>query len=176
MPVPTTSFIYNQAGYEIFARSATPTLDLETVAKLKIMLVNSLYSAANDDAHKDIELVDAGGGSDILTGEINATGYTGTYGGAGRLDLTVSPSFGVGPNDTANRVEFDSNDVDWGTLGGVADDTIIGAVIIVEDQVGVAGNDTESRPVMFIDLADTTTNGSGFQIQWSSAGIAHWTH
>lgn len=176
MPSPTASFIYNQAGYEILDRSATDTLDLETVT-LKIMLVNSTYSATDDDAHKDIELVDAAGTSDILDGEINATGYTGGYGGADRLTISTV-TWGSGPDDTNNRVELDGGDVDWGTLGNGTNDTIVGAVLIVEDHVGAgtAGNDTQTRPVAYIDLADTTTNGSGFQIQWSTEGIIHYQH
>jgi len=174
MPSPTGSFVYNQAGYEVLDRSATDTLDLETVT-LKIMLVNATYSAASDDAHKDIELVDAGGAADILDGEIVATGYTGAYGGAGRLTI-ATVTWGAGPDDANNRVELDGADVDWGTLGNGANDTIVGAVLIVEDHLGVTGNDTETRPVAFVDLADTTTNGSGFQIQWSAEGIIHYTH
>lgn len=176
MAVPAGSLIYNQAGYEILDRDATNTIDLETVTKLKVMLVNATYSGpADDDAHKDEELVDAGGANDILDGEITATGYTGGYGGAGRLALST-PTFGTGPDDVNNRVEFDADDVDWGALGNGTNDTIIGAVIIIEDHLGVTGDDTESRPVAYIDLADTTTNGSGFAIQWSAEGILHWTH
>jgi len=157
------SVMHIQALFEMMDHADTNALDLQNDTKVKAILLNSTYTA-----DPDTTLVDAGGASDYLDAEIVATGYTGAYGGAGRLAY-ASRAWSV---DTANnRVEFDAADLDFSNLGNGSNDTIVALGIIKEDHLGVLGNDTESRVVAYIDVADTTTNGGGFQVQWDAQGI-----
>jgi hypothetical protein len=157
------SVMHIQALFEMMDHADTNALDLENDTKVKWMLLDSTYTADPDTL-----LVDAGGASDYLDAEPTITGYAGGYGGAGRLAL-ASRAWSV---DTANnRVEFDGADNDWGTLGNGSNATIVALGLIKEDHLGVTGNDTESRVIAYIDIADTTTNGGGFQAQWDAQGI-----
>lgn len=153
------SLVYNKAKQEI----ADGALDLDTDTKVKVMLVNSGYTP---DA--DHEVVDAGGASDPIDAEIVATNYTGGYGGAGRLALATRV---VNLDLTNDRAEFDADDLTWTSLGGATNDTIVAAIIIKEDHLGATGNDTETRLIAYVDVADTTTNGGDFTIQWNAEGI-----
>lgn len=157
------SQICGQALLEIVNPSTTYPLDLVSDTKVKWVLTNSTYTPAYTNT-----LVDGGGANDIIDGEITATNYTSGYGGAGRTAIST-PAF---TNDTGNtRVEFDADDVTWTSLGGATNDTVTYINLIKEDHLGTTGNDTESRPIFAIDIADTTTNGGDFTVQWDAQGI-----
>lgn len=146
--------MYNTAKKEIM----DGTVDLLSDA-IKVMLVNSTYTPNADD-----DAVDAGGASDPLDAEINATNYTGGWGGSGRKPLASKAITVDKPND---RAEFDAADLIWSSLGGAQNDTVVGAILIKEGGV----DDTTSRLIAYIDFTDTPTNGGDFTIQWNAEGI-----
>ena len=121
------SFFYNKALVDIL----TGVIDLDTDV-LKMMLVNSTYTANRDD-----DVVDAGTGTDAESGEIVATNYTRGWGGAGRKTVTIT----VTEQDANDRAVVILADITWTALGGATNDTAVAAVLIKE---GVA-NDTTSR-------------------------------
>ena len=150
------SILFNKAKEDIIGG----VIDLNADT-LKLMLVDSTYTP-----DPDTELVDAGGASDILDAEISVTGYTGGWGGAGRKTLT-SKNFS---NDSAtDRAIFDSTvDYTWSSLGAGA--TIVAAVLIKEG----GANDTTSRPIVYIDTNDVSTNGGDITLQLDANGIFRW--
>jgi len=148
------SLVYNAAKKEI----GDGTIDLVNDAAIKVMLVNSTYTPNADDL-----VVDAGGASDAIDAEITATNYTGGFAGAGRKALGGKA---WAQDDANDRAEFDANDLTWSAIGGAANDTIVGAIIIKE-----ITDDTQSRLIAYIDHADTTTNGGDFTIQWNAEGV-----
>lgn len=152
------SLVYNIAKKEIM----DGTLNLNTDT-LKIMLINATYTP-----NADHTLVDAGGASDVLDAEINATNYAGGWGGAGRKTLTTKT---FQQDDVNDRGELHADNVSWTALGGAANDTIVAAVLVKEG----GANDTTSRLIAYIDLADTTTNGGDFTIQWNAEGLLQHT-
>jgi hypothetical protein len=152
------SFMYNTALSEILAQ----TLNLDT-AVLKIMLVNATYTPNKDD-----DVVDAGGGSDALDAEIVATNYTGAWGGAGRKTANVS----IEQQDASDRVVFKIVDLTWTALGGAANDTVVAAILIKEG----GSDDTTSRLIAYLDIANTPTNGGDFTLDFDgTAGVLQFT-
>src|SRR3972149_4757249 len=143
------SFVYNTAAKEI----ADATIDLDTNT-LKVMLVTASYVADRDN-----DVVDAGGANDAVDHEINVTGYTRGWGGAGRRTAVVT----VGVDKTNDRGEVFIADLTWTALGAGA--TIAAAILIKE---GVA-NDTTSRLIAYFDLADTATNGGDITLDFDAA-------
>lgn len=150
------SILFNKAKEEIL--SGTIDLNADT---LKLMLVNSTYTPDPDTL-----VVDAAGASDIIDAEISVTGYTGGWGGAGRKTLT-NKSFS---NDSGtDRAIFDSTvDYTWSALGAGA--TIVAAVLIKEG----GSDDTTSRPIVYIDTNDVSTNGGDITLQLDANGIFRW--
>lgn len=128
---------------------------------LKIMLVTSSYTPNVDD-----DVVDAGGANDPVDHEINVTGYTRGYGGAGRKTVT---SKSINVNKTADRTELLGQIATWTALGIGA--TIAGAILIKEG----GANDTTSRLIAYYDLTDTPTNGGDISVTWSGNILATLT-
>lgn len=157
------SFIYNQALADVFGGD----LDLDG-AVLSVALVTSTYNADPSD-----EIADSGGGSDMESGELNiSSGYVRGYGGSGRLILANRVITIDAVNDT---VTF-TNTVDflWSSLP--AGGTIVAAVLLIEDFLGSAGNDTETRLVSYNQLAQNMiTDGSDIQIAFPSGLIVGTT-
>ena len=145
------SFVYNTAAKEI----ADGTLNL-LVDTIKVMLVTSSYVADRDN-----DVVDAGGANDPVDHEINVTGYTRGFGGAGRKTLASKTWTTDKPND---RAEFDAADVTWTALGS---GTTIAAAILIKEIT----NDASSRLIAYVDVTDTATNGGDITIQWNAEGI-----
>jgi hypothetical protein len=145
------SIVYNTAKQLM----ADGTIDLDTNT-IKVMLVTSTYTP-----DKDHDYVDAGGASDPCDAEIDVTGYTRGFNGAGRKTLA---SADVTTDKTNDRAEFDATDVTWTALGSGA--TIAGAILIKEGT-----SDADSRLIAYIDLTDTATNGGDITIQWNAEGI-----
>jgi hypothetical protein len=107
---------------------------------LKLMLVKAAYVFDKDD-----EFI-----SDLGAVEIVATNYVGGFGGAGRKTAVVTGQANV----TADRAEWAIADLTWLTIGGAANDTIGGAVLVKE-----IVNDAGSPVIVFFDIADINTNG-----------------
>lgn len=130
------------------------TIDLDT-STLKVMLVTSSYTYDADHT-----AVDAGTGTDMESTELNVTGYTRAWGGAGRKTATVT----LQANNTNNRVDAAIADLTWTALG--TGQTIGGAVLIKEG----AANDTQSIPIAFFDLSDMATTGGNVTLAFTALG------
>lgn len=116
-------------------------------ATLKLMLVNSTYTATKSDAY-----IGSGAGS-CGAAEITATNYTGGFGGAGRKSAARSVS--VDSTNHVVRIIF-AADFSWTALGGATNDTIAAAVLVKEGT-----SDADSRLIAYFNLATAlTTNGS----------------
>lgn len=126
------------------------TIDLDDDT-IKVMLVDNNYTFDTDHDYVD----------DISGDEITATNYTGGFGGAGRKTATIV----IQADTTNDRVEVVLSDLTWSSLGGAANDTVGGAVLIKEVTA-----DSDSIPIAFWDLTDTTTNGGDFTLDFSSDG------
>lgn len=150
------TFVYNEAAKEI----ADGTLDLLSDT-IKIMLVKSGYVANRDD-----KVVDAGGANDALDHELSVSGYTGAWGGAGRKALA---SKAIATDDANDRAEFDAADPSAWTLA--TGETIAAAVVIKEG----GANDTTSRLIAYLDIADTPTNGGTFTLNFDAQGIIQFS-
>src|SRR5690554_2690070 len=96
------------------------TIDLDTDT-VKVMLVKSTYTF-----NPDQDLIDDGSADDLASHEVDASGYTGGFGGAGRKTVTVT----MQSNDTDNRVDIAIADLTWTTLG--TGNTIGGAALVRE--------------------------------------------
>lgn len=150
------SFVYNKAAEEL----ASGTIDLlgDTI---KTMLVTSQYTASRTDL-----VVDAGGANDPVDAEINVTGYTRGWGGAGRKDLTGK---GVVVDQAGNRAEFSAGNLTWTALGTGA---TIAAMLIIKEGVS---NDTTSRLIAYLDVTNTPTNGGDISFTFNSDGIIQFS-
>ena len=139
-------FLYNTGAGEV-GGGGTP-IDWLTVAKHKVMLTSASYVPDRDD-----DLVDAGGADDAIDHEVSGTGYTGGYGGTGRKALA---SRTITINKTSDRVEYDAADVVWTAIDAGSSARLLQ---IVEDHLGTAGNDTETRLVSNHDFVATFNGG-----------------
>lgn len=120
------------------------TIDLDTTA-LKVALVKSTYPFDPDQP-----FVDDGTANDVASHEADATGYTGGFAGAGRKSATVT----LTEQTANNRVVVKIADLTWTALGGAANNTLGGAVLLRE-----ITNDAASIPIAFFDFTDVATNG-----------------
>jgi hypothetical protein len=109
--------------------------------------------------------------SDIVADEADCTGYTGGWGGAGRVSLGVKT---VVIDDANDRVEFDGQtDPTWAALGNGTNNTLGCAVIFKKgtsddsDAVLIACIDTVSGSPAFPFL----TNGSSFTLTIDADGL-----
>jgi hypothetical protein len=145
------SLVYNTAKQLM----ADGTIDLDTNT-IKVMLVTSAYTP-----NADHDYVDEGGASDPCDAEIDVTGYTRGFNGAGRKTLANAD---VTTDKANDRAEFDADDLTWTALGSGA--TIAGAILIKEGT-----SDTNSRLIAYIDVTDTATNGGDITLQFNAQGI-----
>lgn len=150
------SFVYNLAAKEL----ADGTINLLTDT-IKTLLVTSQYSAARTDT-----VVDAGGANDPVDAEINVTGYTRGWGGAGRKALASKT---IVVDQANNRAEFSAGNLTWATLGSGA---TIAAMLVVKEGVS---NDTTSRLIAYLDVTDTPTNGGDIAFTFDAEGIIQYS-
>jgi hypothetical protein len=138
------SFVYDHA----MADMVSGLIDLDSDV-LKVMLVNGSYTPNKDD-----QFIGSGVGSPHAA-EIVATNYAGGFGGAGRKTATVTIS-----DDTANdRAIAVFGNLTWTALGGAANDTVVGAILVKE-----ITNDAASKLIAYWDITDTPTNGGNFTL------------
>lgn len=158
MPLLETSFVTNIALKEILEGSINLSLDT-----IKAALVTDDYDGDPDD-----EVADDGTANDVASNEPEVSGYTGGYGGAGRQAL-ANKSFSA--DDSRNSGKFTNTvDITWTSLGAGA--TIQGVVLLIEDFVGVAGNDTETRVISFHRASTPVdTNGSDIKAVIATNGL-----
>lgn len=146
--------VYNTAAGEMI-QGGTP-LDILADSKVVWVLVDSLLYVED----RDDDLVDAGGANDVIDHEVSGTGYVAGYGGSGRHALA---SRSITINKAADRAEFDAADETWTSIDA---GTVEAALVVKEDHLGVAGNDTESRLVCYDDTNfPVTTNGGNLTLQ-----------
>lgn len=150
------SFVYNKAAEEL--NNGTINLLTDTI---KTVLVNSTYTAARTDL-----VADAGGANDVVDAEINVTGYTRGWGGAGRKSLASKT---VAVDQANNRAEFDAADLTWTALGSGA---TIAAMVLVKEG---GANDTTTRLIAYLDVTDTATNGGDIGFTFDAEGIIQFS-
>lgn len=143
---------------------AEGTLILRTDSGVKLMLLKSTYDAQDNP---DVDFVDSGGANDPIDHECDATGYTGGFGGAGRKALA---NRAMNIDDANNRVEFDFDDVAFGSLGGGTNNTLGGVGLIKE-----VTNDAASPFVAYDDVSsNVTTNGGTITYQVNAEGMLNF--
>lgn len=151
------AFLFNRAGKEI----QDDTIELSTDT-LKMGLATSTFTPNRDD-----DFLDLSTGSDFESGELNVTGYTRAFGGAGRKTL-ASKTFTE--DDTNDRAKFSSASPSWTALA--TGQTIAGGLILKE-----ITNDAASRPISWNDLASgIPTNGADFTLNCPSNGWWYTQH
>ena len=131
------------------------------VDALKVML---LATTTPYTPNQDHDFVDMAGANDPVDAELNVTGYTRGFGGAGRKTLASKTAT---ESDANNRVELDAADPTWTGLG--AGETIAFAAIIKE-----VTNDTLSILYILLDFTDLPTNGSDVTLQFPATGFCHF--
>lgn len=135
---------------------ADGTIDLLT-STIKLGLATSTYVPNADDT-----FADDGSADDFSSGELSGvSGYTGGFGGSGRLTLG---SKSVAQDDTNDRAEFTCANPAYGALG--AGGTIAYAVLLIETT-----NDAASRVYAAFDITDTPTNGSTITLTINAEGL-----
>lgn len=123
----------------------------------------------DDPDDPDIEFVgDVLGVGDGV--EVTSTGYTGGFGGAGRISLS-SKALAV---DQANdRAEFDCANVTWSAISQAGSETWVAIVVAKE-----LTDDASSPLILKIDTATglpLTPNGSDITLTINAEGLLHWT-
>jgi hypothetical protein len=151
------SLAYNRGVKELL----NATTDYLT-ATMKCALLATATPYTPDQNH---DFMDAGGANDPTPAELNVTGYTRGFGGAGRKTLASKT---VTENDANKRVEFDCADITW--TGLAAGQTIAQSVIVKE-----LTNDAATVLYGLLDVTDTPTNGSDITLQIASNGWLNWT-
>lgn len=151
--------IFNTGKKKIVDHNDADTINLLSNT-IKVMLVDTTYVGNADD-----DFVDDGTSNDPQSKELTGvSGYTGGFAGSGRKTLAGKT---ITTNDTADRAEFDANDVTWTALGVGG---TIGSVIMYKN--GTA--DTDSQLIAKFDVTDTPTNGSDITVQWNAAGLLNF--
>lgn len=153
------SIIYNSAKEAFLLANAHAKQISWLDDTIKVALVSAEFGTEDPDE----EFI-----GDLPAGwELNATGYTAGFGGAGRLTLGSKTVVKDLVND---RAELDGADSAWPALGGATNDTVAGALLVVERT-----NDADSQLIAFIDFADFSTNGGTITIQWNAEGILQFS-
>lgn len=145
------SFVYTRALFQL----ANGDMDL-TGDDIRVLLVKESGNTTTD-TEADTTFLD----QFTTLGELSATSYV-------RKALANE----LITEDTANdRAEFSADaTVVWSPLGGASNDTI-GALILYKHVT----NDTDSIPIAYIELSDTTTNGGDITVSWNAQGILQYT-
>jgi len=146
------SGMYNKGLREILDGTIDPDTDV-----LKLVLVDNTYVY-----NADHEVFDTGTNdvNDPSFCELSCTNYTPGWGSASRKAPTVA----IAEDDGTNRVNISIADLTWTALGGAANDTVGGVILLKEG----GANDTTSRLLAWFDLADTATNGSDVTLNFDA--------
>lgn len=155
------NFVYDTAKYRLWAGS-TGEIDL-LADTIKIMALEG--DTGEDQTDEFIGTIVTAGAV-----EVTSTGYTGGFGGAGRLTL-ASKTLAV---DAANnRAEFDCANPVWSSISQAASETWVGFVVVKE-----ITNDAASPVIAHIDTATglpLTPNGSDITLTINAEGLLHVT-
>lgn len=143
------SFGYNIAKYKL----ATGALNLAT-ADVRVLLVKQ-FNTANPDHATVAAVVDG-----VNNIECNFTNYA----------RKTTAGKAVTQNDAADRAEADESDYVWTSAGGALNNAVLGLLRYVH-----VTDDSDSFPIGFHDLADTTTDGTDLTIQVGTNGAVHVT-
>lgn len=131
---------------------------------IKVMAWEDLTGATNADEF--IDDMDPGG----LCEEVTSTGYTGGFGGAGRLTLG-SPALTVDQGN--NRAEFDCANPVWTSISQAGSETWVGFSIVKE-----ITTEADSPVIATIDTGTglpLTPNGSNITLTIDAEGLLHIT-
>lgn len=126
------------------------TVDWDSTA-LKGMLLASSYTP--DPDHSTVNQINAS--------EIAVTGYTGGFGGAGRIALSSKT---VTQDDANNRVDLDAADISHGALGAGA---TVGFMAVIRE----SGSDATSDVIAILEYGSPIPlNGGAFTTQFAATG------
>lgn len=131
-----------------------------TSGSFKVMLCDASYTP--DPDHQFVSSITGVGGE--ISG---VTGYTGGFGGSGRLALTtIAPA----EDATNDLIKFDADDVLWSSLGPEVV-TVTGCAVIQE-----VTSDADSPLIAYLDFTDKDTgDGAGgaapFPVNWGGNGV-----
>lgn len=150
------SGVYNDAKAKMWSANSNAIDLIADIIKAALLSNAVVYTFSPDTV-----FADEGGANDVTDAELNVTGYTRGFGGAGRKTLS-GKSLTV--NNTNDRAEFTATNLTWTTLG--TGQTIVAVILMKE-----VTNDAATRLVANIEFTATPTNGGDFTLQWNSAGI-----
>lgn len=161
--MPAGSKVFNRAKMDII----NGTIDLDTTATIKAMLLNTAFDASADNDADTVFVNDIKTPTDY---ESSGTGYTGGFGGAGRLVIAAGTSV-INQDDVNDRAEWDNTaDLTWTSINVGA----TGGTMIIYEPSG--GADTNSPLIAWVKFtSDVTTNGGDFTVAWNAEGIITFT-
>ena len=133
------------------------TIDIQADT-LRVLLYTTSPNADLTDAQLDLTTV-ANVEADAAFAEATHASYTG-QGASGRLTLGARTA---STDNTNNRSEQDAADLTWTALNSF---TITGALLFK-----FVTNDSDSIPIAYYNLADTTCNGGDIILQWNVEGF-----
>lgn len=132
-----------------------------TSADIRCALMKSTYTPDKDDDFM----------TNIVANEADCTGYTGGWGGAGRVALGTKT---VTIDDANDRVEFDGQtDPTWAALGNGTNNTLGCAIIFVKG----TSDDTDATLIACIDTVTGSptfpflTNGASYTLTLDADGL-----
>ena len=150
------NFVYTK----FLERMALGDVEWDT-ADIRCALMKSTYTPDKDDDFM----------STIVANEADCTGYTGGWGGAGRVVLGTKT---VTIDDANDRIELDGQtDPTWAALGNGTNNTLGSAIIFIKgtsddsDATLIAAIDTVTGSPSFPFL----TNGSSFTMTLDADGL-----
>ncbi len=119
-----------------------------TTADVDYLLVDDTYVFDPDDNFV----------SDLVADELSTTNYLRQNSGTKTIV----------EDDAADQVEFDDGtDFTISALGPASAGPTIGGCVVFEN----SGSDATNTLINFVDLTNTTVNGSDFTIQWAADGV-----
>jgi len=125
-----------------------------------MMLVGPGYSFSEGDSY-------VGSGAGTPGGEeIVVAGYTGGFGGVGRVLLTNKTLTMDGSQD---RLIYDADDVDYGVLGGGGGDVPVDAGILILE----GSSDANSELLIYVKFPQRMTDGADFTVRFGADGIMY---
>lgn len=147
-------------GFQVGVKALADALLTKT---MKVALATSTWVPNRDD-----DAVDIGTASDLQSGELSTTGYTGGFAGAGRKTLDTKV---VVIDDATDRVRFSSANPVWTALGPGSGGPTVAAACVLEEIT----NDAASLPYFYNDLTTPIqVNGGDFTLVCPANGWAYF--
>lgn len=154
---------YNRGKFIILDASAAGVGEAPLALLLDRVIIPLMRAAYSIDIDAHGQFGDAG----VSTNEIVATSYT-ARGNAIQLATKATTQ-----NDTADRAEFDADDLQYTGIGNGTNDTFDAIIIAREQDAGATDANTEL--IAHTAVNPTLTNGGNVTLVFDGAGILHIT-